>query len=254
MASRRLLPLVLALSACSLSTFGVSAGTPSSTGESLTSSTTGGPTTTSSATTSSATTSSATTGGAPTGSATTGGTTTGGATTGGATTTSTSDVPPDPSRIFVTKDKYNAGMFEGVEGADQKCATIATAKGFDGIYRAWVSNETTDAISRIQGNGPWQRLDGMLVFKDKEALKGVPLNPVLFDENGTSVAGNSNVWTGTMIGGVRSALLCQNWLSNDGTERATVGYANRDDAGWTDVGQGGEPCNDFVRLLCLRAD
>lgn len=157
------------------------------------------------------------------------------------------------ARIFVTKNKYNGGEFGGTTGADTTCAAIASAKGFAGVYRAWLSTETTDAISRIQGNGPWRRLnDDEVVFKDRGALGGVPLVPVLFDEEGTSVANNSNAWTGTSIGGTRSSSTCSNWASSDGALEGGYGLADKSDSTWTAAG--GEPCNDFVRLLCLRAD
>ena len=106
------------------------------------------------------------------------------------------------ARIFATKEKFQGGAFGGIAGADAKCAEIATKKSLAGVYRAWMATESTSAISRIQGAGPWHRLvDDKLVFQNKAALQGVPLDAVLYDEDGNSVAGDANVWTGTLVGG-----------------------------------------------------
>ena len=121
-----------------------------------------------------------------------------------------------------------------------------------------MSTESTSAISRIQGIGPWHRLvDDKLVFQNKAALEGVPLDAVLYDDDGNSVAGDGNVWTGTLVGGGppaqnASAATCLSWQSSGAGLTAIYGLADRSDSKWTH--EGAEPCSDFVRLLCLRAD
>jgi hypothetical protein len=157
------------------------------------------------------------------------------------------------SFIFATKDKH-MGNLGGLDGADATCASLARTRGFPGVYRAWLSSSTTSAIDRIQGAGPWTRVDGTSVFASRDALKGVPLVAVLLDEEGGSISPSSNVWTGTRVGGVKSSEHCTDWTSSDGAGHGTWGQADKADTSWTESPSGGEPCNDNVRLLCLRAD
>ncbi len=133
-----------------------------------------------------------------------------------------------------------------LEIADAACAQGAAQRQLGGIWKAWLSTSTVNAIDRIADVGPWYRLDGVTkLFENRAQLAVGPLAPI--DTPGDRLAG-SPFWTGTLADGTRSGLTCGDW-TQDVTGTATVGRADAVGAAWVQA----EPisCGYYGGILCI---
>ncbi len=102
----------------------------------------------------------------------------------------TGSPPAGAKRVFVTKGTFTADLKSagsaatGLAGADKLCSNAASAAGLGGSWKAWLSDSTTDAISRIADVGPWYRIDGSSVFKNKDAFSSNPSVAINRTESG----------------------------------------------------------------------
>lgn len=155
-------------------------------------------------------------------------------------------------RIFATKTGYN-GSLGGLTGADQKCMTAAQAALVSGTWKAWLSDGSTDAISRIADVGPWYRLspskEKVKLFNNKTNLTTLPFDDVGINEDGAYFS--AAVWTGTVVGGTRSTVHCSNWTSALSTATGQDGDNNSSDANWTQAALFGNECNLTKSIYCI---
>jgi hypothetical protein len=127
---------------------------------------------------------------------------------------------PSGKYVFVTEEVFDGdletagGGYSGLEGADNICNDLAYYAGLGGVWKAWLSDSTTDAIDRIDDVGPWYLLDGTEVFYDKYDLVYGPFAPININEYGTTSYGNIAVWTGTLYDGTGSFDNCLDWSDN----------------------------------------
>jgi hypothetical protein len=150
-------------------------------------------------------------------------------------------------RIFVTSTLYT-GNLGGLDGADAKCGTAADAANLGGTWVAWLSDDTTDAIDRITGAGPWYLVDRTtLIFNNKANLMTGPMNTIGNNEDGTYVGGVA-VWTGTSTGGIGSTVHCLNWTVGDLGDMGTSGSSDSSSF-WTDNSD--TACSQMQSLYCL---
>lgn len=159
------------------------------------------------------------------------------------------DAHPDAGvavkRVFVTSTKTTADLktagagVSGLDGASKLCNAAAGAANLGGIWNAWLSTSSKNAIDLIAGTGPWYLVDGTtFVFANKAAISSNPMSAIDLDETGatiTSNAANGGVWTGTNPDGTAAiASLCGDWAVASGTTGATqVGIASASDSSWT---------------------
>jgi len=122
-----------------------------------------------------------------------------------------------------------------------------------GTFKAWLSGDTTDALSRIRDVGPWYRVDNVKIFDNKAGLAGVPLAPPYKDENGDYVGYHGYyVWTGALNGGTKDSSTCEGWTTSGANRATTVGMVdNLNVTWWTDVGYG-DLCAGSNHLYCLQ--
>jgi hypothetical protein len=150
---------------------------------------------------------------------------------------------------FVTSTTTNGDL--GLAGADAMCQASASAVGLPqpSTYKAWLSGQTTSALSRFEHKGPWRRIDGFLVARSRDDLaSGRLLNAIHDTELGVPVGDSDfRVWTGTTAQGQPTAATCSDWTTPAGT--GTYGLANTLGPGWTEVGT--TSCNATLRLLCF---
>ncbi|MBX3258175.1 MAG: hypothetical protein KIS78_21640 [Labilithrix sp.] len=169
------------------------------------------------------------------------------------------DAGPDDAgrdkRVFVTSDAWN-GVMGGLSGADTRCVAAADRAELGGDWIAWISADGEDAIARIEHDGPYVRLDGARVVRNKAQLRsGILTVAIELTETGEAVAENRLVWTGTLENGARSAD-CNNWSTDNVVVFGAIGTLNRRDRGWTDNG-GPAPgfrnwgCQTKARLYCF---
>lgn len=161
-------------------------------------------------------------------------------------------------RVFATRTQYS-GALGGLTGADAKCALAATAAGLSGTYKAWLSDGTTDALSRITSDGPWftvsksgfgNWLETTRMFNNKANLQTLPLDNYLSWADEVAADFEGEIWTGTDTGGARRTDTCASWTNGTsgaggqgrlgGTTGASV---------WTNYGT--SACNLSQALLCF---
>jgi hypothetical protein len=133
---------------------------------------------------------------------------------------------PGPVKlVFITSQGFT-GALGGLSGADTICQNLANSAHppLNGVFKAWLSDTTQSPSTRFtHSNLPYVRVDGVPVANNWTALTQRytntvnVLNPIIVDENGTSI-GDAYVWTGTWCDG--TALLapdpanyCNNWTA-----------------------------------------
>jgi len=143
-----------------------------------------------------------------------------------------------------------AGSAEGLDAGDAICRILAENAGLydPESYVAWLSDASEDARDRVTGNGPWVRLDKVMVAADKTDLinDGLLLSSIHVIE--TTHYEQENVFTGTTGLDYGTSDHCGNWtngISGSGDYGVTVyGHDN-----WTAFGT--QVCSEQKRLYCF---
>lgn len=156
-------------------------------------------------------------------------------------------------RVFVTFSSYQ-GNLGGLSGADDKCQARATAGGLTGTYRAWLSDATTSAASRLNhSTAPYYRVDGVtprIVANNWNDLIDGTTVAIATDEFGDT-RGNAAVWTGTYGNGAIGGPNCLSWATGDAGQTGRTGYSSSATTLWTDYA-GNTACNVYARLYCIQ--
>lgn len=157
------------------------------------------------------------------------------------------DFTPTPNRVFVTSTTVD-GAFGGLAAADAICAARATAGGLSGTFVAYLSDSTTNAMTRIAGSRGWVRRDGA-PFADTPAAfsTGAIMFPPRLDEFGTDL-GNVNVYTGTNWGATTTANLCTDWTDNTA---AVMGGVSQTQYASSSLNGSARACTMQAHLLCV---
>ncbi len=124
------------------------------------------------------------------------------------------DTTNDPgmcnSYIFVTSSTHN-GNLGGLSGADGICQTQATDAGLSGTYKAWLSDSSTSAASRLTHSSvPYITPDGAVVANDwSDFTDGDGPNVVWMHADGSApnphsgrgALGSYYIWSNTSLDG-----------------------------------------------------
>lgn len=159
---------------------------------------------------------------------------------------------PAGSRIFITSTRYD-GNLGGLAGADAKCQARADAANLGGTWKAWLSDSTTSASSRlIKDTGPYKLLNGTVIANGWDDLAdGTIQNPININEFNQPASGTS--WTHTNeYGGIFGTLTpCNNWTSVGGDYTYDlIGNYLKTDKEWT-AWPSGTYCNVPQTLYCF---
>ncbi|MDX8408935.1 MAG: hypothetical protein R8J84_02645 [Mariprofundales bacterium] len=162
---------------------------------------------------------------------------------------------PKPVKIaFLTSGTYN-GALGGLNGADQKCNTAATAAGLKGSFKAWLSDS--------QGNSPSTRMthstvaykttNGLLVANDWAGLtSSVLTNAINVTESGATINGNNYTWSNTRPNGGSywnlNQFTCYDYFSTGGTNQ--MGLTSATSGAWSNWAA--SPCSDLNHLTCIQ--
>ena len=152
--------------------------------------------------------------------------------------------------VFVTNTAYT-GSLGGLGGADIYCNQAASDAGLTGYYRAWLSDGSTSAATRLNHFGyKYQLVNGTDVAYGWSDLTDGSLQAAINkDEYGGTFSANTAVWTNTNSDGSGSTNHCSSWAS-------TLGSGGQ---GNIDATTGGEWTNlsiascstSGVHLICL---
>lgn len=119
--------------------------------------------------------------------------------------------------VFITSDNYQAAIFIGIVGVDQRCRHLAAVQNLPKFaeFKAWISDSTVSAKQRMfRGRGRYVLINGLVVAASWDALLAGELkNPINVTE--ASETKNYGAWTGTLPDG--SAAVgsdhCADWTS-----------------------------------------
>ena len=157
------------------------------------------------------------------------------------------------TKCIFASSTTSTGNLGGLTGADATCASLATAAGLPGTYKAWLSTSGNDASTRLSNaNVPYYLVDGTTeVANDWNGLtSGALLHAIDLDEHGIS-AGGQEVWTGTTTSGLASGTDCAGWTSGVSSSLADVGISSQASLQWTSAySQFCDRTN--VRLYCVQ--
>ncbi len=124
----------------------------------------------------------------------------------------------DELRVFVSSVEYTGDLVShalsattGLEAGDELCTTLATVAELDGNWRAFLSTDTINAAERVEGQGPWVAMDGVVAFPNPLSFRVRPSTVISHDETGGPV--EWYVFTGSQTGGTSSGKTCDGWTS-----------------------------------------
>lgn len=165
--------------------------------------------------------------------------------------------------VFITRDVFQGDLSqsdaggEGLAKADEICRLAAA--GGPGIFHAWLSDESQDAVTRVGGRSapsdrPLRRHDGVVVansIKDLIAEEdGGVREPINLGPNGELIP-EDRVWTATDLRGRRTYATCGNWKSSFNEHRGVFGRSNVRD--WTIIRDNPAElsCAERLRFYCV---
>lgn len=150
--------------------------------------------------------------------------------------------------VFLTSTTQT-GDLGGLAGADAVCNGLAALAQMPGTYVAWLSDGTTNALTRVTSNGPYTTRSGDPVANTlPELTDGTVTTAINEDENGTLV-GPQKVWTGTSTTGMALASTCSDWTSATASVSGAAGDAAATGATWTELGA--ETCDQPLAFYCI---
>ena len=158
------------------------------------------------------------------------------------------------SVVFISSELYKGYALEGLEGADQRCRSLAAKADLlrPLSFRAWLSTPAVAAADRLlHSHGRYILTNGIVVAQNWEELtSGALQNPIVVDENSQTKEGYA--WTGTMADGtpVVGSEFCGEWKETEGF--LIFGGEGRSlavDSGWSFFDLGG--CGENNSLYCV---
>lgn len=162
-------------------------------------------------------------------------------------------------KVFLSslKGTGNLSSWDGADGntgiaaGDSICRTLARNAGLENAdhFKAWLSDSHTSAIDRIQSDGPWVRVDGILVAENRQGLaEGGLLTVIDVTENEKHI-NEMYAWTGTLNNRMPDTEnICGDWQVGSDGSNGRIGRIF-DISAWT---TGGYPsCSNIYHLYCL---
>jgi hypothetical protein len=128
--------------------------------------------------------------------------------------------------VFVSSAIYSGNM-GGFAGADAKCQSLANAASLGATFRAFLSDDTNSAASRLtHASVPYQLVDGSVIANNWTGLtSGTLLHTINLTETGgsppqgTTGCGPPTAWTDSQPSGapfVVANFHCSSWTSTTG--------------------------------------
>lgn len=154
-----------------------------------------------------------------------------------------------PSYVAFASSGLYTGALGGIAGADAKCQALATAKGFPGTFKAWLSVAGTNAADRITAPGPWLLPNGSVVATSRAQLVSGNIEnlPNRDENNATLPAAEDRTWTATSGTGAYTGPDCTGWTATGGA--GLVGEAAHKNSQWTALEN--EACSEVNRVYCF---
>lgn len=138
----------------------------------------------------------------------------------------------------------------GLLAGDSICNLIAHDDAhLEGTFVAWLSSSTTDAKDRITSDGPWVRMDGVVVAENKAQLISGTLNAPINQDEFENYLDTSEVWTGTYENGVKIVDTCNDWTDGSDTLNSWGGRNTAINDAWTQAAF--SSCDQIKHIYCF---
>jgi len=140
----------------------------------------------------------------------------------------------------------------GIAAGDSICRNEAAAAGLDApdSFKVWLSDGSSNAIDRLEADGPWVRVDGAPVAADRaELTSGRLFVPINLRPDGVFTGLVAH--TGTNANGQAGPSNCLDWTSAASTDQGLRGLSGETIASWT---QGIQFGCDFGGVLYCFSD
>jgi len=153
-------------------------------------------------------------------------------------------------RVFLTDGGFYGGV-GGLDEADTICTSSANEVGLEGNWKAWLSNSSTSAESRLQHHQiPYVLLDSKVIADNwTDLTDGFLINPINVLVSGYPAQGSSSVLTGTSLEGYSDEDNCLDWSNSSDIEKGTIGYYSSISSCWTSCASA--RCDLSRRLYCF---
>lgn len=151
----------------------------------------------------------------------------------------------------------HAGGQQGLAAGDAICDHLAEASGHTGsAFKAWLSDDSHQALDRFTGQGPWVRTDGALFASSIADLRSdqnsTSLSTALsVDELGTVASPSRGVWTGTPLSTGAWVSSCANWTQSSNSLRGLAGDSGLASLLWSGGLGTDSTCDSSLRLYCF---
>jgi uncharacterized protein YjdB len=142
-----------------------------------------------------------------------------------------------------------ASGYSGLAAADAICATRAAAAGLSGTFTAWLADSSHSAATRFTGDGPWVRLDGVLVAASKLELETGELRATVGIDDLGRYVGHEAAYTGAYGTGEPSLPNCSNWSDASVAAEGVAGTLASAGTPWTWFAP--TTCAGEARLYCF---
>jgi len=148
-------------------------------------------------------------------------------------------------------DAVSAGSVTGIAAGDAICKARASAAGLlnPTHFKVWLSDSSTDAITRLTSNGPWIRKDGVKIADSKADLVNDHILAQLHVTE-TGLYAQAVAWTGTYDDGTKdTANVCLDWTDNTTANFGAGGGSWAGNWAWTHYSLA--QCSYPQRLYCF---
>jgi len=152
---------------------------------------------------------------------------------------------------FISQLSITPGALGGVEGADAYCQQRATFGGFEGTYKALLSDGSPDPLARFEGARGFVDVFGNPTADTlQQWLSGKHHRPLRYSEIGAPVSSPkvplAITWTGAQPD------TCGLWTDTSGT--FTAAWPDVYDGAWTAAEPGLSCGDDTMHLVCIGTD
>jgi len=145
--------------------------------------------------------------------------------------------------------QFNTNSFGSLGGADVLCQNAATNASLAGTFKAWMSDSTTSAASRLtHATVPYVLVDGTRIADDWTDLTDGTIQHGI-NKNEYGGGHSTGVFTGTGTSGAISGGNCSNWTVSSGNSTAESGNTDSTNGNWT-AGTG-ERCRYLDGIYCF---
>jgi hypothetical protein len=160
--------------------------------------------------------------------------------------------------VFITSQAWDGVTIASAANADALCATAATNGALPGTYRAFLSDGSSDAATRLShATVPYVLPTGTRIANNwADLIDGTIINGININEFGVNAtagslcSGIAQVYTGSRANGTVFSDTCTNWTSNSSSAAGASGS-------WTSTTQQwswycGSGCDAQGALYCFQ--